>query len=469
VPFHLVSDVEGITTALGSNVNVLYERGLPTVRDLARDTPFTTAADAATKGVTMQTFDNRDLSGSPTETKTEPHIMLTGLSWATLADDFEAAFAAFFGPHKSSSHRFTGFYTAPAAGNYILALEGAGEGNGDRVYLDDKLIIDDWTQVRAFSPHLTLPLSAGPHKVVVEQWQNGPVGGHIRFSIIDPTKVVNPKAIALAKMADTVIVAAGFGPESEGEGGDRTFDLPAGQDELIEAMASANPHTIVSITSGGNVDSTKWVDHVPVLLESWYAGQEGGKALAEILFGQVNPSGHLPVTFERKAEDNPAFANYYPEGDSIHVEYKEGIFVGYRGYEHSGTKPLFPFGYGLSYTTFAFSNLKVVPEFNSTEPHVTVFFDVKNTGSRAGADVAQVYVGEDHPLVPRPIHELKGFERVQLNPGETKHVSVTLDKRAFAYYDVTGKDWKIDPGHFTISVGDSVASLPLTGGVESPK
>jgi beta-glucosidase len=469
VPFHLVSGVEGLTTALGSSVNVLYERGLPSVKDLARDTAWTTAADGATKGVTVDLFDNKELRGSPAATRVEPHMALEGVSWATLSQDFEAAFALFTAPPKQTSHRFTGYFNAPAASNYVVALEGAGEGNGDRLYIDGKLVFDDWSLVRAFSPHVTLPLAAGPHKVVAEQWQNGPIGGHIRVSVTDQTKIVSPQAVELAKTADAVVIAAGFAAEGEGEGGDRTFALPAGQDELISAIAEANPHTIVSITSGGNVDSTAWIDQVPALLESWYAGQDGGKALAEILLGQVNPSGHLPVTFERRAEDNPTLNNYYPIDGTKKVEYKEGIFVGYRGYEKNGTKPLFPFGYGLSYTTFAFSNLKLTPEFNSSDPHVTVDFDVKNTGSRAGTEVAQVYVGEDHPLVPRPVHELKGFERVQLSAGETKHVRIGLDRRAFAYYDVASKDWKIDAGTFTISVGDSVASLPLTAGVESPK
>jgi beta-glucosidase len=262
-----------------------------------------------------------------------------------------------------------------------------------------------------------------------------------------------------------IIVAAGFQTESEGEGGDRTFALPYGQDELIEAMTAANPKTIVDITSGGNVDSAAWIDKTPALLETWYAGQEGGTALAEILLGVTNPSGHLPATFERRAEDNPTYNNYYPEGDSKKVVYKEGIFVGYRGYEHNHTKPLFPFGYGLSYTTFKFANLAVTPESAGSNPQVTVSFDVSNTGDRPGAEVAQVYVGEEHPSVARPERELKGFERVQVAPGTTSHVSVVLDARAFAFYDVNKKKWAIDPGKFAIEVGDSVESLPLKGSV----
>ena len=395
------------------------------------------------------------------------HINKAGVNWQTLlADDPESLMALFFGGATHDSRRFTGFYNAPTAGKYIVVLEGPGEGSGNRVYLDDKLVIDNWKIVRAFQPHLTVELSAGLHKVVVEDSQHNPIGGRLRFGIIEQSKIVDAKAVELAAKADVVLVAAGYQFESEGEGGDRTFELPFGQDELINAMAGANKKTIVSITSGGNVDSRSWIGQVPAVLESWYAGQEGGTALAEILLGQVNPSGHLPATFERSPEDNPTFANYYPEGDSKRVVYKEGIFVGYRGYEHNHTKPLFPFGYGLSYTTFKFANLSLDASSKGSNPRVTVSFDLTNTGGRAGAEVAQVYVGDEHAKVARPAHELKGFERVQLAAGETKHVSVELDSRAFAYYDVAQKRWTIDPGKFNISVGDSVETLELKGAVE---
>ena len=282
--------------------------------------------------------------------------------------------------------------------------------------------------------------------------------------------VVNERARELAAKADVVIVAAGYSTtrdySSESEGGDRTFDLPYGQDELIQAMAAANPKTIVTVTSGGNVDSTTWIDKVPALVEGWYGGQAGGQAIAEALFGDINPAGHLPATFERRAEDNPTFNNYYPEGDSNRIVYKEGIFVGYRGYEKNGVKPLFPFGYGLSYTTFTFANLKVTPGSGSATATATAEFDVTNSGQRAGAEVAQVYVGDRHTKVPRPMRELKGFERVELQPGQTKHVTVPLDARAFAYWDEHGHHWTIDPGRFTVEAGDSVESLPLSGTVE---
>jgi beta-glucosidase len=464
-PFSLVSDVEGIQKQVGPDVTVFYDRGLPTMMELAQRTVFQTEADGGQPGLKLETFDNADLSGTPSSTRAARNINNAGTNWESFMDDPVTALALFSsGAKASKSRRWSGYYRAPSDGPYEIVLEGAGEGGGNRVYLDDKMIIDDWMIVRAFAPHVTVQLPAGPHKIVVEDYQSGPVGGKLRFAIADQRTLVSKKALAQAAKADVVLIAAGYDNNSEGEGGDRTFDLPVGQDELIREISAANKKTIVAVTSGGNVDSNSWIDRVPAYLEAWYGGEQGGTALAEVLFGAVNPSGHLPATFERKAEDNPTFANYYPEGDSKRVEYKEGIFVGYRGYEKNGTKPLFPFGYGLSYTTFKFSNLKVFPS-GAPGVHYMVLFDVTNTGKREGATVAQVYVADTHASVPRPPKELKGFERVSLKPGETRTVSVTLDGRSFAYYDVAAKKWNIAPGEFGILVGDSSEEIPLRGSV----
>lgn len=481
VPFHVVSLLEGVAN-VAPDATVLYDPGLPTLTDLAGHTDFMTAAQGGQAGMTLDTFDGKDLSGTA-KTENVKHINNTGIGFEIISDGgLDSIMDQIFATEpKTTSRRYTGYFNAATATDYLVALASAGEGNGDRVYIDDKLVIDDWILARAFEPHLTMPLSAGMHKVVVESWQRGFFGGKLRLGIVPMSQVVNERAKQMAAKADVVIVAAGYGTtrdnESEGEGGDRTFDLPYGQDALIQAMAAANPKTIVTVTAGGNVDSESWINQVPAWVQGWYGGQSGGQAMAEILFGDVNPSGHLPATFERRAEDNPTFADYYPPADQLNaanpkVFYKEGIFVGYRGYEQNNVTPLFPFGFGMSYTTFKFSNLRVErgsgsAGANGSDPVVaTATFDVTNTGSRSGAEVAQVYISDTHAPVPRPKHELKGFERVELAAGETKHVSVTLDPRSFAYWNEKGKHWTIDPGKFTVSVGDSIASLPLTETVE---
>jgi len=231
---------------------------------------------------------------------------------------------------------------------------------------------------------------------------------------------------------------------------------------LIRELAAVNQNTIVAVTSGGNVDPGDWLDRVPAYFELWYPGERGGTAFAEILFGAVNPSGHLPVTFERRWADNPVHDNYYPESGTNRVIYKEGVFVGYRGYERNHIKPLYPFGYGLSYTTFQYSHIAVSPTSDSSNgARYNVTFDVTNTGQSAGADIAQVYVAEADPKVPRPAKELKGFSRIDLAPGETKHVSVPLNSRAFTFYDVSVKHWHADAGTYVVEVGRSSEDLPL--------
>ncbi len=466
VPFHLVSTLEGLENGFGPQTNIFYDRGLPSVEDVARATTFTTAPNGDKPGLTREIFANANLDGTPLLSGVVEHLNSSGMDIEAIRQDPAAMSALLSGGRKPVSRRYTGFYTAPSAGRYILALEGSGENAGNRVTLDGNVVVDNWTLVRAFQSHVTLDLSAGPHKIVVEDWRGNGMGGRLRLAIADASTIVHRRAQELARKADAVVVSVGYAQEGEGEGGDRTFALPFGQDELILAMAALNPKTVVDITSGGNVDSTAWIDRVPALIESWYAGERAGTAFAEILTGQVNPSGHLPVTFERRAEENPTFANYYPKEGTRRVVYKEGIFVGYRGYEHNGTPPLFPFGFGLSYTTFTFANLALIPASAGSNPQVQVTFDVTNTGQRAGAEVAQVYVSEVRPRLPRPAHELKGFDRVTLAPGETKHVSITLDARSFAFYDVAKKNWAINPGKFAIQVGDSVAFLPLQGTVD---
>ena len=218
---------------------------------------------------------------------------------------------------------------------------------------------------------------------------------------------------------NAVIIAAGISNEYEGEGEDREFTLPEFQDELIKNVSAANPQTVVVFHGGGNFDSEQWINQVAGLIEAFYPGQLGGQALAEILFGDVNPSGKLPITMEKRIQDNPAFKTF-PEPVNQHpdsITYREGIFVGYRGYEHNQVQPLFPFGFGLSYTTFSFSNLNISGNFSAAP--VTVKFTVTNTGSVAGAEVAQLYVGEQNAPVPRPVKELKGFQKVFLSPGQS--------------------------------------------------
>jgi beta-glucosidase len=268
------------------------------------------------------------------------------------------------------------------------------------------------------------------------------------------------EAADLAAHADVAVVVVGRYPKLEGEGFDvATMDLPAGQDELIQAVEQANPRTIVVLNTGDPVTMTKWIGQTPALLDMWYGGEEGGHALASILFGDANPSGKLPVSFPKKWEDSPAYGHY--PGENLKVDYAEGIYVGYRYFDTKNVEPLFPFGFGLSYTTFEYSNLTVKPDRFFGQVPIEVSLKVRNSGARAGAEVVQLYVHDGHAKIDRPVHELKGFQRVELKPGETKTVEFKLDRAAFSYWSPARKDWVAEPGTFEIQVGASSRDIRL--------
>lgn len=362
------------------------------------------------------------------------------------------------------SERWQGYYLAAEEGVYDLFVSSTGDRGGlYRLHVDGDVVLDMWEINGAAVDFVTMPLAAGPHEVMLEhhgrpKWP----GSRLELGISRHGSRVHAQAKALAAKVDAVVVAAGFDSGSESEGLDRTFALPPGQVELINQMAAANPNAVVVLTAGGAVDANDWLDKVPALLQIWFPGQEGGTAAAKILLGEVNPSGRLPATFEHHLEDNPSYAHHYPEPGTRRVVYTEGIFVGYRGFEHHRVAPLFPFGFGLSYTSFSYANLSVTPA-QTSDGRVEVAFDVTNTGSRPGADVAQVYVADPRASVPRPPKELKGFVKVRLEPGQSQRLTVTLDRRALSFYDAAAKQWRAEAGEFGILVGRSSADIVLRG------
>jgi beta-glucosidase len=441
VPFNAVSFLEGLAN-YDHNIKISYEAGIPTRREMVEQTAIMADAEGSRPGFKAEYFDSDDLTG-PHNDRVDRQI--------NYGDQNPIP--------PMHSVRWTGYYTAKNQANYEVFMQNPGEEGGTRLYIDDKLVLDGWNLFKASVDTMALPLSPGVHKVVMEaylkeRWSNP----GLRLAIIDPTTVVSEEAKKLAAQADAVVVPIGFDPYSETEGSDRTFRLPPGQNELVQAMLAANKNVIVVVTSGGGVDMHEWVDQTPALLEAWYPGQEGGTALAQLLFGDYSPSGKLPITFDREWKFNAAYNSYYPSNGSKDVKYTEGVFEGYRHYDKDGIKPLFPFGYGLTYSTFRFSNIKVGGGESS---NVSVTFDVTNTGNREAADVAQLYVSDPHASVPRPPKELKGYSKVWLKPGETKTVTLNLDSRSFSYYDVGMKKWNVEPGTFGILVGDSSANVAL--------
>jgi beta-glucosidase len=272
------------------------------------------------------------------------------------------------------------------------------------------------------------------------------------------------QAASLAKKADVAIVMVG---DHETEGHDHPLTLAGNQDRLVEAVAAANPHTVVVLKTGSAV-LMPWVDKVPAILEAWYPGEEDGNAVAAVLFGDVNPSGRLPLTFPRKLSDLAANTPEQYPGVNDTVHYSEGIFVGYRHYDAQHIQPLFPFGYGLSYTTFACKNLAIAPDSISSRGNsnqdINVTLDVTNTGKRAGREVVELYVGlPSTSAIPQPPKELKHFAKVLLEPGQTQRVSMKLDSNSLRCWDAESHNWTILPGTYHVMMGSSSRDLPLQG------
>ena len=278
---------------------------------------------------------------------------------------------------------------------------------------------------------------------------------------------------AAIRKASAVIVSVGFNHDTEKEGADRTYSLPAGQNELISKVASLNPNVLVVANSGGEFDVTPWIGNVKGLLMAWYAGQESGRALAAIISGAVSPSGRLPFTFWGTEDKNPAAKYYHAVVPAVkkrsknrdpypNAEYKEGIFLGYRGVERFGIEPMYPFGYGLTYSGFEYSGgrLEVLPY------GYCVKFTVKNTGKTAASEVAQVYVSKDKSAVARPSRELKGYEKLSLAPGESKEVRILLTTGSFARYSIPQHNWVVDKGSYKVIVGSSSADTKIELPVE---
>ncbi len=448
-PFNSVSYLEGISNYLGTQAKVLYAVDSVPLNEVVAETDFR-VSPGGPAGLTGEYFDNQELNGPAALTRTDAHV------------DFDWGLGSFAAGHPDDhfSARWTAYFTPKLSGDYKFYVS---SDDGARVYLEDERIIDDWHSHGETLNNAVRTLEAGhTYKVRLEYFEN--VGSAaVHFGVIAAADVVGRNTKAVAAKADAVILCVGFDSNSESEGSDRTFRLPSGQDQLIRDITSVNKNVVVVLTAGGNVDMTGWIDGTPAILDAFYPGQEGGMALAHILFGDVSPSGKLPASYERQWQDNPTYQSYYPKEGEKRVSYSEGIFMGYRGYDRSAVKPMFPFGYGLSYTTFAYSNLRVNPASARNDDAVAVTFDVRNTGSRAGAEVAELYVGDAHAAVPRPVKELKGFAKVFLQPGESKQVTLHLNHRSFSYYDVKTREWTADPGDFSILVASSSADIELTG------
>jgi beta-glucosidase len=359
------------------------------------------------------------------------------------------------------SVRWTGRLVPKTSGAYRLSVM---SDDGVRLYFNNTLVIDDWHDHAAETRSANVDLQAGvSYDLRLEYYENGG-DALVKFGWSKLGNDLITEAAAAARKAEVALVFAGLSKHFESEGFDRqSLELPDDQIALINAVAAANPKTIVVLNNGAPVLMSKWLDRVSGLIETWFPGQEGGDAIADVIFGDFNPGGKLPVTFLKEWQDSPAYSNY-PGKDGV-VNYAEGIFVGYRHFDKNNVAPLFPFGFGLSYTTFAYSDLNVTSKKNLPAPEVEAAVTIKNTGPREGTEMVQLYVREVMAKVERPVKELKGFQKVALRPGESKRLLFTLDQNAFSFYDVNRKQWVIEPGRFEILIGSSSRDIRAQTGL----
>ena len=453
IPFYSVSPLDGIKKAVGEKMQINFAPGIVSLEDT---TPIPTAnlttPDGKSNGLPGEYFANMTFEGKPAFSRIDPQL---DFHWATNspAENY---------PADLFSNRWTGYLTASATGRYAISLS---SNDGGRLYIDDKLIVDVWGDHATLKAANSIELKAGePHKIRVDHYENrGNADLVLGWRLLEEDTL--RKAAEAASKSDVAVIFAGLSDAFEVEARDRAdLNLPKEQEDLIEAVTRANPNTIVVMTSGAPVLMDEWIGKVPAVVQAFYYGQEGGNAIADVLFGKISPSGKLPATFLKRWEDSNAFGRY--PGDGKSVDYSEGILVGYRWFDTKNIAPLFPFGHGLSYTNFKYSALKLT---KGKDANLTVEFEIENTGKFDAAEVAQVYVADVESSLPRPLKELKGFQKVFIKTGEKKIISIALDQNAFAFYEPDKQNWIAEKGDFKILVGSSSRDIRLNGDLKLNK
>jgi len=455
-PFYSVSPLEGLEKALGSDIEIKYAPGTAIRGDiipLASRYMVPTISTSGKTGLWAEYFPNTKLEGKPVLTRLDKQV---NFNWG-----YDAPHPALHRPddRNTFSARWTGKLLPLKSGEYKL---GVIHNDGLRLYVDDRLLIDNWKKNRIVYKTASIGLKAGQtYSLKIEYFFDGGISV-VKFGWELPDHDYLAEAVELAKNADAAVIFAGLYNRFESEGFDRRrLELP-NQDILIKAVAGVNRHTIVVLNTGTPVLMNLWLDKVTAVVQAWYPGQEGGNAIADVLVGNANPSGKLPFSFIKSTDDSPTFKDY--KDKSLISPYPEGIFVGYRYLDKHNIEALFPFGHGLSYTRFEYSNLKILPPGVGVGEEgfpVAVNVDIRNTGKRKGAEVVQVYVKDVECRVERPNKELKGFGKVYLEPGEKKTISITLNRDAFAFYDADRRQWVVEPGEFEILAGSSSKNIRL--------
>lgn len=409
------------------------------------------SAGSSTPGLKAEYFNNRNLSGSPVATSRDTRI---GYEW-TMG-------CGVSGVNKNDfSVRWTGVVRPTVSGQYTFRVGGD---DGYRFTFNNKVVIDEYKEGSLRTRTYTVTLNAGQdYPVCLEYFQ---AGGGASIDFAWERKGDENRFENQLNGSDVIVAFIGHSSASEGEASDRSAELPDAAKDIMNKVRQATTRPIVAVVNGGgNIYMWDMEPDLRAILWGWYGGQEAGIAMAEILLGDVNPSGKLPVSFEKQWADNPSYNSYYDTDGDKHVRFTEGIFIGYRGHDKNKTQVQYPFGYGLSYTTFELSDMTATTNNADGDNLVEVTFNIRNTGKVAGAEVVQLYVGkESESPVERPVRELKNYEKIYLEPGESQTVTMTLPKDAFTYYDVTEgvKDFVVDNGTYRLDLGVSSRDIRLS-------
>jgi beta-glucosidase len=452
---YFVTPLGAIRQALGDTVEIRYAQGVDSepVPPVPRSVMFSVARDGAERGLGAEYFAAPDFSGEPiraeVERRFEKLVGSAGIGGA--AADYAAL-------------RWRGFFWPQKSGTYELSICGPGSG---AISLDGQTIVDSSTPGET-DPYRLLGGPATRRTVAAELAGGAPVAIQIDYALAgDPLEVLSigvrqpagtiEEAVAVARGADATILVVGSSSKTESEGYDReSLELPGNQNELARAVLAANPRTVVVLNAGAPM-TMPWLESARAVLAAWLPGQEGPHAIANVVFGKINPSGRLPVTFPKRLQDDPSYLHYPGAHRAI---YGEGLFVGYRYYDKREVEPMFAFGHGLSYTKFEYSELRCPQRVRASES-IDIAVSVRNLGERAGSETVQIFVEPSNPPEVRPLRELKGFRKIELAAGEKGIARITLDARAFAFYDADLKDWIVAPGDYEVIAGASSRDLRL--------
>ncbi len=448
---HRVSMLDGLRALLGDAVEIAHEAGPPSSRHHVFEQSRYRTPEGA-RGLRAEFFNNPQLEGEAVRVRTDQGVNHVFQNYRPVTEVTETHYSV----------RWTGFIDVAETGDHLFHFRSICP--DAQVWIDDKPLFNltgyDCKAITSVTRHL----ARGAHAVRMD-WAKRNDWADVFFGW-EPAHVPEDElqaAICAASGADAVLVFTGFDLHTERESADRSFALPPILERLVTGVADTNPNTAVVLHAGGGVDMAPWIDKIQALLHVWYPGQEGGLAAAEILLGRTNPSGKLPVTIEKRWEDNSAFSCYHDTDGDKRVKLSDGVFSGYRHFDAKGIEPLFPFGHGLSYTTFTYAELTLSGKTLRAGETLAVSVNVTNAGGHAGAEVVQLYIGAEMAPLPRPPQELKDYAKVFLQPGETRTVRLTLTEEALRYYDTALGDWRAAPGVFKIRIGASSRDIRLEG------